>query len=493
MPHGISIEPDVDDLKIKKICCNCVMENFLSAEIRKKGIKGKCSYCKKVRRCYSLEEMAERVDTAFQSHYQLSDDQPTPYEAALMADRESNYERYRDGEPVTDAIMNAAEIPEAAAEDIQKILGEKYYSRDADQIGEETAYSADTNYEACGVDDKHWQIQWDEFERKLKTESRFFSGAAEKYLETVFQDLGKMITSDNRPIIVKAGPNTGLAFLYRARVFQSRDKLKTSLKTPDRYLGSPQSVFAIAGRMNARGVSVFYGASDAEVALSEVRPPVGSEVAVARFEMIRSLKLLDLTALSIATVDGSIFDETYIMFLEKAAFLRRLSKTITAPVMPDDEEFAYLATQAIADYLAANSTYALDGIIFPSSQLPGKGFNVVLFHKAARVEKLRLPKGAQIEVQLEQFDEDGPYPDYTIFERITTAEKNKAVQGVKKDHEKRKLAYSDSRIPSIKISRDSISIYIIESVEYKAQKHEVSVHSIEDRGMNEFRGIKVEW
>lgn len=493
MPDRISTEADVDELKVKKICYNCVRENFLSSEIKKKGKKGKCSYCQKQGRCYSLEEMAECIDTAFQSCYQLSDDQPTSYEAALMGDREINYEWDRPGEPVIYAIMDASEIPERAAEDIQKILEEKYYSRDAEEIGEETPYSSDTNYEECSIDDKHWQTQWDEFERKLKTESRFFSGDAERYLESVFQDLGKMITSDNRPIIVNAGPKTNLTFIHRARVFQSRDKLKIALKTPDLYLGSPHSIFAIAGRMNARGVSVFYGANDAEVALSEVRPPVGSEVAVARFDIIRPLKLLDLTALSSATFDGSIFDETYVTFLERATFLRRLSKTITAPVMPDDEEFAYLATQAIADYLAANSKYALDGIIFPSAQLPGKGFNVVLFHKAARVEKIRLPKGAQIEVELEQFDEDGLYPDYTIVERITKGEKNKADGGFDKNLEKSKLPRTDSRIPSLKIRRGSMSIYIIESVKYKAQKHEVNVLAMQDKGMNDFKGIKVEW
>lgn len=39
--------------------------------------------------------------------------------------------------------------------------------------------------------------------------------------------------------------------------------------------------------MNARGVSVFYGANDPTAAIAEVRPPVGSQVAVAQFEIIR--------------------------------------------------------------------------------------------------------------------------------------------------------------------------------------------------------------
>jgi hypothetical protein len=38
--------------------------------------------------------------------------------------------------------------------------------------------------------------------------------------------------------------------------------------------------------MNAQGIAVFYGATDASVALAETRPPVGSKVLVGAFEII---------------------------------------------------------------------------------------------------------------------------------------------------------------------------------------------------------------
>ncbi|MFK4535162.1 hypothetical protein ABIA00_003345 [Bradyrhizobium ottawaense] len=52
-------------------------------------------------------------------------------------------------------------------------------------------------------------------------------------------------------------------------------------------------------------------------------------------------------------------------------FLRTLSARITRPVMPDDEHFEYLATQAVADFLATESSVPIDGIIFPSVQAAG--------------------------------------------------------------------------------------------------------------------------
>jgi hypothetical protein len=69
------------------------------------------------------------------------------------------------------------------------------------------------------------------------------------------------------------------------------------------------------------------------------------------------------------------------------AFLRSLSDRMARPVIPDDQDFEYLPTQAATDFLASNTTVPLDGIVFPSVQVDGKGRNVILFHKASRVEE----------------------------------------------------------------------------------------------------------
>ena len=73
--------------------------------------------------------------------------------------------------------------------------------------------------------------------------------------------------------------------------------------------------------------------------------------------------------------------------LERVAFLQTLSERLTRPVMPDDEAFDYLITQAIADFLATQNEPRMDGIIFASAQ-SRKGRNVVLFHSAALVAPL---------------------------------------------------------------------------------------------------------
>ncbi len=214
---------------------------------------------------------------------------------------------------------------------------------------------------------------------------------------------------------MNAGPNSRLINLYRARVFQSEDKLKEALCRPDMHLGSPPTRFASPGRMNAHGISVFYGATSASVALAEVRPPVGSKVVVAKFAITRPLRLLDLTALDAVQDGGSIFDPSLKSRLERVAFLRSLGQLMTRAVMPDDEAFDYLPTQAIADFLAAENEPRFDGIIFGSAQSK-KGSNVVLFHKAACVEAMELPKGTEIDVHTGYGTEDGWETDYWVRE-----------------------------------------------------------------------------
>jgi hypothetical protein len=172
--------------------------------------------------------------------------------------------------------------------------------------------------------------------------------------------------------------------------------------------------------MNARGISVFYGATGASTAVAEVRPPVGSKVAVARFAITRPLRLLDLTVLDKVNDDGSIFDPTLKRRLERVSFLRTLGQRITRPVMPDDEAFEYLATQAIADFLATENEPRLDGIMFSSAQSKD-GRNVVLFHKAARVAELDLPPGTVVEADTHYDTDEGPETDYRVREVVPPA------------------------------------------------------------------------
>jgi len=343
-------------------------------------------------------------------------------------------------------------------------------------MGEETEFSSDSYYEERGASDRAWQEEWRGFEQSLKTEARFFSRIAASHLASVFGGIDKLMTTDGRPLVVDAGAQLELDHLYRARVFQAHDKLMEALCRPDLHLGSPPASLASAGRMNARGISVFYGTTEATVAIAEVRPPVGSKVAVARFNIIRPLRLLDLTALEKVQDGGSIFDPSLKERLERVAFLQSLGRRITRPVMPDDEVFDYLATQAIADFLATENDPLLDGIIFRSAQVKD-GRNVVLFQKAARVETMELPRGTEIDARSGYETEDGWEFDYSVTERVPPpsppAKQDDSWPHFLTSPGPIYASEDDFRKSALQIDPKSVVVHQVDWVEYQSTTYEV--------------------
>jgi RES domain/HEPN/RES N-terminal domain 1 len=475
----------IEELKEEALCHHCVGEAYLSQEMVNHGEQRKCSYCGIEAETYLIGELFELIETAFEQYYIRTSDEPTYFQRSLLSDRESNYNWERDGEPVVYAIMNAADMPQLAAEDIQRILKERYSDHDAAEMGEETEFSSDSYYEEKGTSDASWQEEWDAFERSLKTEARFFSQTAAAHLASVFDGIDALQTRNQRPLVVDAGPETPYNAFYRARAFQADDKLEAALCRPDQSIGPPPSLLAAAGRMNARGISVFYGSNEAEVAVAEVRPPVGSQVAVARFEIVRPLRLLDLTAASETSVSGSVFDIHFGRRLERAMFLGTLSRRMTRPVMPDDEAFEYLATQAVADFLATWEQCPLDGILFPSVQAAGDALNVVLFHKAARVEAMGVPDGMNISANTGLMTDDGWEVSYTVYEEIPPEPPDPKVSVADNDAWAHLDAFVtvplgsagyERRVAALRIDPHSVEVRIVRRIQFEIEDHQVQRH-----------------
>ena len=463
----------------KRICHYCVGEPFFRADVARNGPVSGCTYCGKRTHTFSIGQIADRVELAFKQHYQRTSTDADTYERRALADRESDYVWHRHGDRVTEAIADAAEIPEEAASEIQKELEDRHYDHDSAPIGEETEFDSESHYEERDLNGDYWRRQWFELDRTIKTQARFFGHNANQLLTSIFSDLEQLSASSLNPLIIDIGPDLPRHTLYRARVFQSDEPLKAALCRPDLQLGPPPSNIALAGRMNARGISVFYGATDPEVAIPEVRPPVGARVLVGRFEIIRPLRILSLGFLSFARADGSIFDNNFADLCHKVAFLQSLSDILCRPVVPSDEDLEYLATQAIADFLATERDPALDGIAYPSTHTDGSGQNVVLFHKAARVETLDLPEGTQIEASTGYNDEDGWYTDYSVWETLyrtsdSTTNPSQARLQYPRSQDPTWWDYWDHRKPSLRIDVGSLEVHEVEGVKVSTQAYPVS-------------------
>jgi hypothetical protein len=458
-------EEPILDTKERRLCFECVGEKFLRAEIERDGGDRTCFYCEQDRKTFSIGQVANFVYAGLSEFF----DRPEQYPPDLEAQPE-HMARDRGGEPpdkgrrVADVIKEEAGICDTAAEDVRSVLAERYQQNPdlterqeddvAEAIGVDQAgfFDAETHYvKRKSVDAWDFEGDWGLFEESLKRNTRYFNRTAEQILTTVFEGIDNYKTINGRPLVVDAGPGTELAEIYRARVFQTEGKLKEAMKRPDMRLGPPPSSDAVAWRMNAAGIAVFYGATSAAVALAEVRPPVGSKVLVGCFKVVRALRLLDLEALEfVADEQGSIFDTGRIHRLKRGKFLRGLCRRISRPVMPDDQPRDYIPTQAVADFLATLASPPLDGILYPSVQVGymrpcyapgifGRGSsagsrNVVLFHKAAGVQALDIPEGTDISVSnggLSAFGLSGPDTDisvshdpevdYTVFEKMASA------------------------------------------------------------------------
>jgi hypothetical protein len=474
---------ETDELHVKRLCFQCIGEKYLSAEVQREGARCNCSYCNCQAESYTIDDLAERIEEVFQQHYTLTSDQPDSWQRMQLSDRESNYEWERAGVPIIQAIVDAAVISEKAAQDIQSVLDNKHNDFEIAQMGEETEFSSNSFYEEKGTSDHAWQMAWSDFERTLKTEARFFNRSAATHLASIFDGIENISATTGAPMVIDAGPGAELNAIYRARIFQSDDALKNALCRPDQHLGSPPSQLATAGRMSARGISVFYGATEPVTAIAEVRPPVGSQVAVARFKIIRPLRLLDLTALANANEGGSLFDSELDGRLQRAMFLQSLSTRITRAVMPDDEDFEYLATQAVADFLATEQKPPIDGIVFPSTQAAGKTLNVVLFHKAARTAALDIPGGTEINARTGVTTEDGWEVEYSITEELPANQTSVIEEGGDMMQTIIRLAGTtpcsqeyDAREETLKIELDSINVHVIQCANFNTVEYSVSRH-----------------
>lgn len=475
--------------QIKRVCAACVREESLHSEIGKIGKKDACSYCCKRGKTITIDILAEYVDGAFERHYYRTPTEPDTFE--YMMYKESDLEWERDGDPARYAIAGAAQMDDAIGEDVREILEVRHYDHEEAKMGGEGEFDAESHYEERGPDDAAYQKSWRKFQKSLQTEARLFNRTAQEALDSIFEGLDGHSTCDGQKVIVEAGPKKKIAALYRARVFQANDKLEEAIKRPDLELGPPPQRAASAGRMNARGIAIFYGAAEAHAALAETRPPVGSRVLVGRFDIIRPVRLLDLEAMRSIAIEGSIFDENHLPQLQKAKFLGTLSNRMSRPVMPDDEPFDYLVTQAIADYLAGRTEPAIDGIIYGSVQ-SGSGTNVALFHKSARVKALDIPAGTEISASLYESTDEGTFPDYTVWESVPPDKKTKKSDDWDDDYKPPLWRYgsrrpdADERQPALEVDTASLRVHDVESVTFKTSKFKVTRHRSEKSERDDF-------
>lgn len=363
----------MDDDAENWICYGCVGDYYLIEKIRAEGTRHKCTYCGKLRRCFSVAEVGDLVHGIFSTRlaheeHESRGDTPLFWVATIL---------HIDEDEVATAVL---EYLSATHDDYESGSGQ---------------YDDYTYYRFERSDGRAYAKKWRALRQSLLHESRYFNPGARKLLDEMFDGLNFGLNNIpahlpaymvGHPVVTVIGPGQEKTTIYRAREARHQGQVAEFLRDPVGELGPPPSIKARGGRMNPVGVSLFYGAFEPETCVSEIRAPVGSYVVIGSFEMLRPLRLLDFAELTEVSEAIPHFHPKYAEKKDRDAFLEAFSFEIATPVHPQDEGLGYLATQAVAEYLAQREDLQLDGLIFPSTQTGASGSNVVLFRLASVVE-----------------------------------------------------------------------------------------------------------
>ena len=175
----------------------------------------------------------------------------------MLRNRESTYEWDRHGDPVVDAIMNAADMPEDAAKDVSAYLQINTMILTPPPSARKPNIPEILLTKKKERAPESWQEEWDFFERSLKTEARFFSRVAAQHLASVFEKIDTLKTRDGKSLVVDAGPGTDFTGLSR-KSLQSGEKLVDAVGRPDRHLGSPPTNCKRWPHEHARNIGVLW-------------------------------------------------------------------------------------------------------------------------------------------------------------------------------------------------------------------------------------------
>ena len=464
------------DNDVRHVCDGCIGDQVLADEARTEGTLVICSYCGETRNATELEDLGDRINEVLQEHFCLTPNYPADFYDCFLAS-EGDWERRGDTADIV--IANMAELDKQVAEDLRDLLS-RLHRYQAVKDGEEDPYGREAQYEEREYDGGEFQADWDFALKKMRSQNRFFGTGVEDVLDRVFGDLSTHKSYEGRPVIREINPGDEGSSIWRARTAESDQELKDMLSSPARGLGPPSTQVARAGRMNSQGIPVFYGAMEKETCVSEVRPTVGSYVILGKFELLRSVRLLDMEVLKEVVVGGSYFEADYAEKRNCAAFLQALAAEMSRPVMPRDEGREYLSTQVVADYLAGNGSPPLDGIIFPSSQIGESGRNIVLFNHARMVQSYELPAGTDVDVSLPpSLGADDGARDIIIFETVSS---DVLDDGPHTPDESEPFAD-----PTLRLDIESIEVLEIERVTYGFSSRSVSRHRQTEEERDAFR------
>lgn len=156
--------------------------------------------------------------------------------------------------------------------------------------------------------------------------------------------------------------------IWRARIRKPGETWEPSARN----LGAPDPYLIRRGqRASAAGIRVFYGAGDIDTALAETRPSLKAAVYVTQWRLLKPLRLCNFH------VSENAADEEWVKYF------RHVSRLMSWPIDPNDEELDYVLTQYIVETVMdikdeQTGDARFDGVQYESAQ-NRSGSNIVVF------------------------------------------------------------------------------------------------------------------
>ena len=357
------------------ICWECIEDQSLREIVRGESVLEQCAECNEIAQTVSVERLGQLIANVFREHFEIGE------EVKLFdgADDDRGY-YHQQGEELSDVLQELTGQCFSFQDELVAAVcdTDDYWPPD----GGEPFFDASYCYQRIKIARKEYKNRWKEIHAGLLHKQRFFNKEAEALFSDLFGEINTLKSWNETagtltdPAILDLPENSRI---YRARAAESNSLLLKIVENPLANVGPPPAESAKAGRMNAEGVCILYGARELSTCLAEMRPPIGGQTAVIQLQTTSQLRLLDFSRLETAYSGGglSFFHENFAHEADKQSFLRRLHELISRPVTPGNES-DYMITQTMTEFLAYRLDPKIDGFLFRSAQSE-EGQNIVLF------------------------------------------------------------------------------------------------------------------
>ena len=240
-------------------------------------------------------------------------------------------EEHLDGRDLDDLIH---EIVQPADDELARILKDHLIDNDSywRPDGEEVFYSDECTYFPTEIGTANYGTRWAQFRDHLMHDQRFFSRSAFGYLREIFEGVESRLDPEGKSPVYMIKPGDPASKFFRARGIRAIHDVKTFREDLAGELGPPPQRLRSAGRLNPAGVAVFYAAFDPITCVGELRPSVGSLVAVAEFKIEKPICVLDTTRYTAQPNPPNIFQPGAISEAAQWNFMRNFMQLIVTAV-----------------------------------------------------------------------------------------------------------------------------------------------------------------